>query len=110
MKDAANWTAKTKKQVKSERIDLQMLNWIPCFILDESHEASFVLFSRAHSGGETAEDTWPLLDHPYLANRFVCTPPVNHVNVACSRTTSSVAVKNINGVTVEDAYCSVLSR
>ena len=132
---AADEVVKTRKEVEENRIELCLAEVFPKYERPEAVEGGggrkgfFKMLNtgRGHTGffrriqypAETPTRTVKLLDHPFLANRFFVTPPVQEISISSGKADFRRLfdynivwsdVKNPLGVTVHDAYVALVKQ
>ena len=100
---------KTKREVKHDSIALKGPKWRPAWSYPWADQKGFftVRHLQAECKSVMAAD---LLAHPYLANRFFTSPPVEEVLISCGKLKEHTIVRNTNGVTVHDVYLATIRQ
>ena len=93
--------------IQQKATTLQCPKWYPS--TRELDEATENLSVAGHCNRYHAPKK-PLFHHPYLYNRFLTSPVVNECYVNCNLYPGSDTIKNVNGVTVYDAYVVIAEK
>ena len=107
-------------EVEERKIQLEVDKiWYSFDVEDEKTPGYFTVCNYPDpSDSDDPDDASPpprskdakLLDHPYLANRFITNPPISEVDVDEDKSVGGFDVKNDGGVTVHDVYSEMTDK